>query len=235
MNGPSAVDVYFEGPNEGDAVDDDFDGRDEVMTQMKELELRGRHVAVGDVILRLNEAEVTLGQIEEQVNHQPGVWIWIPSARPRRRGGQLLRRVLRDRTASSRVGASQRTTGSDGERHHAQATGPGRPVHQAARSDRVIRRERQPGCHHDRRHTHPPSANGGGDRRVSGDGGSAVGGASGSDRDSRSVAASAGRRVPLPARRACDVPGPGPGYRVDGYPAPAVRRPAAGYHGRRRG
>ena len=42
-----------------------------------------------------------------------------------RPGGQLLRRVLRDRGASVGSGAAQPRTGSDGEHHHAQAAGRG--------------------------------------------------------------------------------------------------------------
>ena len=42
LSGPSAVDVFFEGPNEGDAEDDNFNGLDEVSTQMVDLQLTGR-------------------------------------------------------------------------------------------------------------------------------------------------------------------------------------------------
>ncbi|MBN2473844.1 MAG: PKD domain-containing protein, partial [Pirellulales bacterium] len=72
MSGPSTVDVYFEGPQEGDAVDDDLNGRDEVATQMKTLELVGTHPALGEVYLRLSADELTLGQIEENVNVADG-------------------------------------------------------------------------------------------------------------------------------------------------------------------
>jgi hypothetical protein len=72
MSGPSSVDVFFEGPVEGDAVDDDFNGLDEVATRMTALDLAGFHPAVGDVYLRLNTGEVSLGQIEENSNTLSG-------------------------------------------------------------------------------------------------------------------------------------------------------------------
>ncbi|UCC30105.1 MAG: hypothetical protein JSU86_18145, partial [Phycisphaerales bacterium] len=72
LRGTNSVHVFFEGPQEGDAVDDDLNGRDEVITQMKTLDLQGHHPALGEVILRLNPDEVTLGQIEENANVQLG-------------------------------------------------------------------------------------------------------------------------------------------------------------------
>ena len=73
MHGPSRVHVYFEGPGDGDAVDDDFNGRDEVVMEMKTLELEGHDPVLGDVYLRLNPDEVTLGQIEENHDVTTGV------------------------------------------------------------------------------------------------------------------------------------------------------------------
>jgi hypothetical protein len=72
MKGPSTVDVYFEGPMEGNAVDDDLNGRDEVTTQMKTLQLEGHHPALGDVYLNLNSQQISLGQIEENSDAQTG-------------------------------------------------------------------------------------------------------------------------------------------------------------------
>ena len=72
MKGPSSVDVYFEGPLQGDAVDDDLNGRDEVTTQMKTLQLVGYHPALSEVYLNLNSQTLTLGQIEESSNIQRG-------------------------------------------------------------------------------------------------------------------------------------------------------------------
>lgn len=73
LKGPSSVDVYFEGDSYGDAVDDDLNGRDEVTTQMKTLQLAGYHPAVGEVHLNLNSQELALGQIEETSNISGGV------------------------------------------------------------------------------------------------------------------------------------------------------------------
>lgn len=72
MKGPGSVDVYFEGPVEGDAVDDDLNGRDEVTTQMRTLQVAGYHPALGQVNLNLNSQELTLGQIEEDSEIQGG-------------------------------------------------------------------------------------------------------------------------------------------------------------------
>lgn len=73
LKGPSSVDVYFEGDAYGEAVDDDLNGRDEVTTQMKTLQLAGYHPAVGEVYLNLNSQELTLGQIEESSNIAGGL------------------------------------------------------------------------------------------------------------------------------------------------------------------
>jgi len=72
MKGPSSVDVYFEGAVDGNAVDDDLNGRDELTTQMKTLQLVGYHPALGEVSMNLNSQELTLGQIEETSNTQSG-------------------------------------------------------------------------------------------------------------------------------------------------------------------
>ncbi|MHC4478041.1 MAG: hypothetical protein ACYTEL_20580 [Planctomycetota bacterium] len=72
LKGPSDVDVYFEGPFDGDAVDDDLNGRDEVTTQMKTLQLAGNHPALGDVYLNLSLQQISLGQIEEDSDAQTG-------------------------------------------------------------------------------------------------------------------------------------------------------------------
>jgi hypothetical protein len=67
MSGPAAVDVFFEGPQEGDALDDDSNNRDEVQTEMVSLQLTG-----GGMTLSLNPNRKSLGQIEELVNNTPG-------------------------------------------------------------------------------------------------------------------------------------------------------------------
>jgi hypothetical protein len=82
LNGSSNVDVFFEGPNEGDADDDDLNGREEVTTHMKSLVLTGNDPATGDIIVTLNANRVTLGQIEESANNQPGVLDLSPFGDP---------------------------------------------------------------------------------------------------------------------------------------------------------
>jgi hypothetical protein len=67
LHGSSEAHVFFEGPIEGDAGDDDGDGRDDVATQLTSLNLTN-----GAVTLRLNSAQATLGQIEELVNNHVG-------------------------------------------------------------------------------------------------------------------------------------------------------------------
>ena len=73
MTGVSAAHVYFEGPNEGDAVDDDLDGLDEVTTEMVTLSLAGTDPLLGDVYLRLRSDAVTIGGIAETEDIVTGV------------------------------------------------------------------------------------------------------------------------------------------------------------------
>ncbi|MDX1745695.1 MAG: hypothetical protein R3324_07140, partial [Halobacteriales archaeon] len=72
LRGPSTVHVYFEGQTEGDAQDDDGDNRDDVETEIVDLELRGIS-SLGEVIVRLNPNEPSLGEIEELVNNNDGL------------------------------------------------------------------------------------------------------------------------------------------------------------------
>ena len=71
--GPSQVDVYFEGPAEGDAWDDDGDGLDEVTSQLVQANFDGFHPLLGPVQIRLRDDTPSLGVITEQVNNTPGV------------------------------------------------------------------------------------------------------------------------------------------------------------------
>ncbi|MDX1747503.1 MAG: hypothetical protein R3324_16335, partial [Halobacteriales archaeon] len=64
--GSAEAHVLFEGPNEGDAEDDDGDGLDEVETELVALNLTD-----GNVTLRLNPNEVSPGEIEEKQNNTP--------------------------------------------------------------------------------------------------------------------------------------------------------------------
>ena len=71
--GPSEMQVYFEGTSEGDALDDNGNGRDEVATELTSLMLSGQSPVLGSVTLDLNPALVSLGGMEEQVNNTSGL------------------------------------------------------------------------------------------------------------------------------------------------------------------
>jgi len=68
LSGPMAMDVYFEGPEEGDAQDDDDNGLDEVRTRVLSLDLHGIDPVLGPVSLKLNHAFDSTGGIEETEN-----------------------------------------------------------------------------------------------------------------------------------------------------------------------
>jgi len=70
--GPAEVHTFFEGPNEGDAVDDDSvpDGRDEVRTEIKSMDLSGM-IPMGPVQVSVRTDHSTEGEIEELVNNTP--------------------------------------------------------------------------------------------------------------------------------------------------------------------
>ncbi len=68
LSGPMAMDVYFEGPAEGDAQDDDGNGLDEVKTQVVSLDLHGINPVLGPITLKLNPAFDSIGEIEETEN-----------------------------------------------------------------------------------------------------------------------------------------------------------------------
>ncbi|MBN2473694.1 MAG: hypothetical protein JXB62_03725, partial [Pirellulales bacterium] len=73
VTGPATVAVYFEGATEGTVDDDDGDGRDEVVTQMTDLDLVGLSPTLGPVRVTLNPMIPSLGEIEETANNTPGV------------------------------------------------------------------------------------------------------------------------------------------------------------------
>ncbi|MCA9248679.1 MAG: choice-of-anchor D domain-containing protein, partial [Planctomycetales bacterium] len=70
--GRTEIDVFFEGPDEGDASDDSRNGRDEVPTEMVALDLQGNS-SLGPIQIRLNPNMPSVGEIEEQVNNNPGI------------------------------------------------------------------------------------------------------------------------------------------------------------------
>ena len=67
LDGGIQAQVFFEGPGEGDANDDDGNNRDDVQQELVAMNLAG-----GGLTLRLNPARQTLGQIEELVNNNLG-------------------------------------------------------------------------------------------------------------------------------------------------------------------
>jgi len=71
LSGPTTVHVFFEGPNEGDANDSNGNGLDDVATEMVDMQLTGNS-PLGPVVVRLNPAIPSRGQIEETANTQPG-------------------------------------------------------------------------------------------------------------------------------------------------------------------
>jgi hypothetical protein len=74
MAGDSAMRVFFDGPTEGTAQDDDGDGRDEVQVELFEMTLGGTNPTLGDVQLVLNGSySPSLGEMEETANNTPGV------------------------------------------------------------------------------------------------------------------------------------------------------------------
>ncbi|MCA9262331.1 MAG: hypothetical protein KDA60_00720 [Planctomycetales bacterium] len=72
LAGSTQVDVWFE-RREGEARDDDGDGRDEVMTKMVDLDLIGVSDAGLEIHVGLNPAVMSIGEIEERVNNTPGI------------------------------------------------------------------------------------------------------------------------------------------------------------------
>ena len=73
MDGSMTMKVDFEDATEGDADDDDGDGRDEVPTEIVALNLRGRGSLLGPVKLSLRNGLTSAGQMEEKSNKTPGV------------------------------------------------------------------------------------------------------------------------------------------------------------------
>ncbi len=72
VTGPMEMDVYFEGPREGDAQDDDGDNLDEVEIEIISLNLSGSSSAHGTIKLKTNAAFPSIGGIEETTNPLPG-------------------------------------------------------------------------------------------------------------------------------------------------------------------
>jgi len=72
VTGPLTWKVFFEGPNEGDAQDDDGDGRDEVQLEVTSINWTGTSSLYGPVTVRKHPTLKLTGEIEEQANNTPG-------------------------------------------------------------------------------------------------------------------------------------------------------------------
>ncbi len=72
VSGPLTWKVFFEGPNEGDAFDDDGDGLDEVNLEIVDLDWTGNGPLLGTIKLREHPDIPSIGLIEEMANNTPG-------------------------------------------------------------------------------------------------------------------------------------------------------------------
>jgi len=72
LTGHSVINVFFEGPTPGAAVDNDANGLDEVDTEMVSLDLTGSSPTWGPLNLNLLPDVLSRGQLAEQVNDVPG-------------------------------------------------------------------------------------------------------------------------------------------------------------------
>ena len=81
LSGPTTVHVFFEN-NEGQAQDDDGDGRDEVVTEMVQLDLAGVSPTFGPVRITVHPTIKSMGLIEETVNDTPGLLDLAPFGTP---------------------------------------------------------------------------------------------------------------------------------------------------------
>jgi len=72
VGGPLTWKVFFEGPTEGDADDDDSNGSDEVELEIVDLDWTANGPLLGPVVLREHPTLMSSGQIEEQANNTPG-------------------------------------------------------------------------------------------------------------------------------------------------------------------
>jgi hypothetical protein len=80
MSGPSEVHVYFEGPTDGDAIDDDMNGLDEVPAQLVSMTLSNGTAQLGIRSPSKSPFAASVGFIEEQVNGTPGLLELAPFA-----------------------------------------------------------------------------------------------------------------------------------------------------------
>ena len=71
LAGPTTVEVYFDGEQEGDANDSDNNGLDDVTSRMTEMDLRGNS-SMGLVQVTLDPERPSMGGMEERVNTTVG-------------------------------------------------------------------------------------------------------------------------------------------------------------------
>lgn len=76
VSGPSEWHVFFEG-NEGDAMDNDQNGLDEVETELVAMDLAGTSPH-GPVMVGINPQNPSTGEIEERVNNTQGILDLLP-------------------------------------------------------------------------------------------------------------------------------------------------------------
>jgi hypothetical protein len=72
VSSPLTWKVFFEGPTEGDADDDDSDGLDDVELQIVDLDWTANGPLLGPVVLREHPTIASTGQIEEMANNTLG-------------------------------------------------------------------------------------------------------------------------------------------------------------------
>ncbi|MBN1893087.1 T9SS type A sorting domain-containing protein [bacterium] len=80
VNGQATQAVFFEGPTEGMAHDNDADGREEVVTELLEMNLHGTHPDLGTIQVGIHPTLQSLGEISEHANHTTGLLDLTPFA-----------------------------------------------------------------------------------------------------------------------------------------------------------
>jgi hypothetical protein len=73
LEGFSSWYVFFSGLTEGDAYDNDNNGRDDVDTEMAAFDMMGSSTSFGVIKMRLNPNFSSYGEIEENVNNYPSM------------------------------------------------------------------------------------------------------------------------------------------------------------------
>jgi len=79
LAGNSHENIFFEGNTEGDAFDDDGNGRDDTLSLLATLAVTGSS-SLGTVNMQLNPTFLSQGQLEEHINNTPGTMDLLPYA-----------------------------------------------------------------------------------------------------------------------------------------------------------